>query len=178
MKKHYLLVAMVMLAACDRANAVLDVAQRAARDVQRDTDAALQGRVSVIDGDTLELHGQRIRLFGVDAPESSQRCQDIAGRPWRCGTQAARELDEFIDARTVTCTARDHDRYRRTVATCTVGGQDIGEWMVREGWAVAYTDFSSRYVPAQARASAARRGIHAGTFQAPSEYRRAHRRHR
>lgn len=66
----------------------------------------LAGRVSVIDDDTLELHGQRIRLFGIDAPEAGQACWTASGEAWRCGSAAA----------------RDPDRYDRIVAVCEVGG--------------------------------------------------------
>src|SRR4029450_10000064 len=89
----------------------------------------LTGRASVIDGDTIEIHGQRIRLFGIDAPESRQTCE-AAGQTWRCGQQAALALAEFIDQRTVTCGKRDTDRYGRIVAVCRAGIEDIGAFMV------------------------------------------------
>ncbi len=53
--------------------------------------AAVTGIASVIDGDTLEIHGQRIRLHGIDAPESRQLCF-IDGKPWQCGKDAANAL--------------------------------------------------------------------------------------
>ena len=99
--------------------------------------ATVVGVASVIDGDTIEIHGQRIRLYGIDAPEASQPC-DLNGKAWRCGRASANALAEYIGRRTVTCEPRDRDRYGRLVAACIVGGENLSARMVREGWAVAY----------------------------------------
>ncbi len=102
--------------------------------------AALAGEVTgipmIIDGDTLEIHGQRIRLHGIDAPESRQICR-LDGKPWQCGKDAANALADKIGRRTVACEELDRDRYRRIVAKCTVAGEDLGEWMVSQGLALA-----------------------------------------
>src|ERR1700729_1263680 len=82
----------------------------------------LAGHASVIDGDTLEIHGTRIRLWGIDAPESSQLCRGEDSMPYRCGAKAANELDAFIAKRPVSCIPISLDQYGRTVATCSVGG--------------------------------------------------------
>ena len=131
----------------------------------------LQGRVSVIDGDTLELHGQRIRIFGIDAPESGQRCARADGSTWRCGRNAALALDDLVQGRTVTCRARDKDRWSRVVAVCRVGQLDLGRWMVERGLATAYRRYSLDYATAEDAARSARRGIWAGTFDSPESWR-------
>lgn len=74
---------------------------------------ALMGHPSVVDGDTNEVHGVRIRLYGIDAPEARQLCQDAAGHDYRCGQKAALALADHIDGGTVSCDQRDVDRYGR-----------------------------------------------------------------
>jgi endonuclease YncB( thermonuclease family) len=93
-----------------------------------DAVAEIAGRASVIDGDTIEIGGQRIRLHGIDAPESAQLC-DLNGHAYRCGQQAALALADKFGEKTVRCAEKDVDRYGRTVAVCFVGGEDINRWM-------------------------------------------------
>jgi endonuclease YncB( thermonuclease family) len=109
------------------------------------TDTA--GIATVLDGDTIEIHGQRIRLHGIDAPESGQSCFDTAGQNWRCGQQAALALQELIGRRSVTCDKRDVDQYGRIVGRCLVGELDINEWLVAQGLALAYRHYSRDYTP-------------------------------
>lgn len=134
--------------------------------------AEISGTASVIDGDTLDIHRTRVRLHGVDAPESAQTCKDGTGKDYRCGQQAALKLSDFINRRPVTCSSRDTDRYGRTVGVCKVGAVDLNEWLVREGWAVAYRQYSMEYVAAEQEAKAAKRGIWVGAFEMPSEFRK------
>lgn len=133
------------------------------------------GVASIIDGDTLEIHGQRIRLHAVDAPESRQTCQRANGSSWRCGAEAARALDAFVGRATVSCTRKDVDRYGRLVARCSARGQDLGAWMVREGWAVAYRRYGKAYVGEEDAARQARRGLWSGRFDMPWDWRRGSR---
>ncbi len=90
----------------------------------------------MIDGDTIEVHGQRIRLHGIDAPESRQLCRQD-GKPWQCGKDAANALADKIARRPVTCEDLGRDRYKRIIATCAVAGEDLGAWMVANGLALA-----------------------------------------
>jgi len=132
----------------------------------------LVGQPSVIDGDTLEIHGTRIRLWGIDAPESTQLCRGEDSLRYRCGAKSANDLDTFIARRLVSCQARDLDRYGRTVATCLVGVIDLGDWLVRNGFALDWPQYSKgRYADAQREAEHGGRGIWAGSYVEPWLYR-------
>ncbi len=136
--------------------------------------ADVTGPARVIDGDTLEVQGQRIRLHGIDAPETRQLCR-LDGKPWQCGEDATNALTEKIARQPVTCEDLGRDRYKRIIARCTVAGEDIGTWMVSEGLALAYRRYSLDYVDQEADAQAARRGIWASEFVKPWEWRRGKR---
>jgi endonuclease YncB( thermonuclease family) len=132
----------------------------------------LTGQASVIDGDTLEIHGTRIRLWGVDAPESSQFCRGEDSLQYRCGAKAANDLDAFIARRPVNCLPISLDRYGRTVATCSVAGADLGNWLVRNGLALDWPQYSKRkHDAAQHEADRAGRGMWAGSYVEPWLYR-------
>jgi endonuclease YncB( thermonuclease family) len=134
--------------------------------------ADLTGQASVIDGDTLEIHGTRIRPWGIDAPESRQLCRDDDSLPYRCGANAANDLDAFIARRPVSCVPVTLDRYGRTVATCSVDGIDLADWLVRNGFALDWPRYSrGKYDPAQHEAEHAQRGMWAGGYVEPWLYR-------
>jgi len=134
----------------------------------------LVGAASIIDGDTIEIRGARIRLNGIDAPESAQLCRDVIGKQYRCGQKAALALADFLDAhQPVSCVEVDRDRFRRMVAVCIAGGIDIGEWMVRQGHALDWRRYSAGfYSHAQREAMSAKRGVWAGSFSAPWKWRK------
>lgn len=132
----------------------------------------ITGLASVIDGDTIEIHGQRIRLFGIDAPESSQRC-NTDGESWQCGQKAAIALDDLINGKTVKCIVKDTDRYGRSVCKCYQGTIDINGYLARQGWAVAYRDYSLDYVNQEEYAQANKLGIWNSEFEMPWDYRRS-----
>lgn len=135
----------------------------------------IAGRASVIDGDTLDLHGERIRILDIDAPESRQTCTGADGAQWRCGQQAALALSDWIGAQTVTCDTTKKDRYKRHPARCTVAGVDVAEWLAVNGWVVPYRDCKCEAVrDAAEQARAQRRGIWSGTFQMPWDWRKDH----
>ena len=128
----------------------------------------LNGQASIIDGDTLEIHGTRIRLWGIDAPESSQLCRGEDSVQYRCGAKAANELDAFIERRPVDCSPVSLDQYRRTVAVCSIDGVDLGEWLVRNGLALDWPTYSKgKYDTVQRDAEHAGRGIWEGSYVEP-----------
>jgi len=129
------------------------------------------GQASVIDGDTIEIHGQRIRLEGIDAPESNQVCEAQGKRDVRCGQQAALFLADMIGRQTVYCSQTGTDRYRRVLADCEVAGRNIGDAMVRSGHALAYRRYSTRHVAAEDAARAAKAGMWRYDFLPPWEWR-------
>lgn len=134
---------------------------------------SLTGAARVIDGDTLVVNGVHIRLYGIDAPEQDQPCNDAQGFPYRCGLIATGKMQTLLSDRTVTCQPLDVDRYGRTVAACSASGVDLGDFMVRSGWAVDYTryDADGRYKEAEDEARAAHRGIFQGPFMQPEQWR-------
>lgn len=132
--------------------------------------ADMTGRASVIDGDTLEIRGERIRLWGIDAPESDQICS-IAGKAYRCGQQAALALDELAGGKTVSCQEKYTDKFNRTVAECFVSEININAAMVRTGQAVAASRYSRDFLDEQNTAKATKAGLWAGKFQMPWNYR-------
>jgi endonuclease YncB( thermonuclease family) len=131
--------------------------------------------LSISDGDSFRMGGERYRLQDIDAPELHQMCKDAGGREWACGRRAREELRKLL-ARGVTCTPITRDRFGRVVATCIADGRDVGEAMVRGGWAMAYRGrgFPGRYAGAESEAQAHRRGIWAGSFEQPRQWRDGH----
>ncbi|MBL0770024.1 thermonuclease family protein [Sphingopyxis sp. DHUNG17] len=132
----------------------------------------VSGPARVVDGDSLDFGGIAVRIYGIDAPELAQGCER-SGQSWPCGREAAAKLAELVARGSVACEQRDYDDHGRVVSTCRVGSTDLGEAMVNAGLAVAFTQFSTQYVGAEARARDARVGLWAGSFQMPADYRAA-----
>ena len=136
---------------------------------------AISGRATVIDGDTIEVRNTRIRLHGIDAPESGQDCRRPNRRAWACGAEASAALEQYLGRASVRC-APNGTHGNRTIAVCFKGNEDINGWLVANGWAVASRRFSLDYVPAEDQARAAQRGIWNGSFVMPWDWRAGQRR--
>jgi endonuclease YncB( thermonuclease family) len=128
----------------------------------------LSGRGTVVDGDTLRLGGERVRLLNLDAPERAQICTDAAGAQWACGEAARSYLRRLLASGDITCTPTGRDRYERLLARCSGAGSDLGGQVVGAGLAVP----DGGYGAEAAAARAAKAGIWAGPFTAPAQWRR------
>ena len=138
----------------------------------------LTGLARIIDGDTLDLGETRIRLRGIDALESDQRCTRRGGGSYDCGKQARDALVGLIGGADVTCVPDGSETYGRVVATCSVprrngnGSLDLNGAMVRTGFAFDCPRFSKgAYAGEEAAAKAARSGAWSGRFEYPWEFR-------
>ena len=149
-----------------------DVRDRVGVPMARASRSTVSGSARVVDGDTLDVGAVRVRLHGVDAPESRQSCV-AGGRRWACGERATRALAGRLGGRTVACEERD--RYGRIVAVCRDGGEDVNAWMVSHGWALAYRRYSRDYVGEETAARDARLGMWRGDFVPPWDWRRGER---
>ncbi|WP_316979778.1 thermonuclease family protein [Shumkonia mesophila] len=129
----------------------------------------------VTGGDTLKVEGERIRLFGVDAPESGQACTRADGRSWPCGAEASAALKRLVAEAggQVSCIIEVRDAGGWAVSTCEAGGLDLGAAMVRSGLALAGRQYSARYAALEAEAKHRGAGLWAGSFEAPWDWRRA-----
>lgn len=134
-------------------------------------DGIVSGPARVIDGDTIDIAGTRIRLEGIDAPEAGQTCQTSQGATWDCGTAATDEMVAMTRARPVDCHASGLDKYGRILATCYVAGVDVNAEMVRRGYAWAFVRYSKQYVALEAVARQAARGIWQGPAVPAWDYR-------
>src|SRR5262249_18156777 len=129
----------------------------------------------VIDGDTLAINGEHIRLHGIDAPEREQVCFMPGGAPYACGRIATAQLRREIEGTRLACVAHYRDPYHRPVASCTANGRDGGDAMVRSGWALDVPLYShGKYAAAETEAREAKRGLWVGEFEAPWRWRQQH----
>jgi len=136
--------------------------------------ADLSGTALIVDGDTITISGNKIRLSGIDTPEQNQACRR-AGITWRCGYKATETLRNWTYTKEVRCIGDTKDRYGRLIANCFVDGYNVNARLVYEGLALAYRKYSKQYVPEEDKARAAKRGMWAGEFVAPWDWRKGKR---
>ena len=129
------------------------------------------GNARIIDGDTIHINSNKIRLHGIDAPEIKQTCK-IDSETWYCGEQSTKELKKLINNEEVECITNDIDIYKRYVAICSVNQININQWMVKRGWAIAYRYYSTDYIIEEKYARDNKLGIWKSEFLKPYAYRR------
>ncbi|MEP4554592.1 MAG: thermonuclease family protein [Tateyamaria sp.] len=133
--------------------------------------ADIMGVVHVIDADTIDVGEIRIRLHAIDAPEQDQNCTTEHGVAFACGAWATDQVVARFAGQYAKCSATDIDKYGRTVATCDVGGVDMGREIVSLGWAFAYRRYGMDYDLDEVTADAADRGLHGFHVQSPAQFR-------
>jgi endonuclease YncB( thermonuclease family) len=131
----------------------------------------LIGTPRIVDGDTVEISGTKIRLQGVDTPETDQVCFTASGARDACGVRARDALMARFGDKPWTCTITGTDRYSRSLGGCTAGGEDVQRWLVREGLALSFVRYAHTYDADEAAARENKAGLWAGCFVAPWEWR-------
>lgn len=131
----------------------------------------LTGIPRIVDGDTVAINGTKVRLQGIDAPETEQFCLDDKGQPAECGKGVRDRLIEKSAGRPWTCKVSGQDVYSRSLARCYVGGEDIQKWLVRSGLALSYKHYSHDYDADEQAAREAHAGLWSGAFIAPWDWR-------
>lgn len=135
---------------------------------------AMVGRVQVLDSNTLAMNGHQIRFWGVDVPELAQPCSRD-GRPWRCGAEAMRALNEYINTHLVACYDKGLDANNQILGQCFIGQIDLNGWLARNGWAFSYRRVTAMYESRESMARFQRLGIWRDSgVEAPWEWRKAH----
>lgn len=115
----------------------------------------VSGVASVIDGDTIEIHGRSVRLSGFDSPERGSFCGQV-----NVYQRAALALSDFVGTRTVTCDITGRDRYGRATGRCRLGSVDLGDYLVGLGWARDWPQYSNgQYADEEAQARSNQLGI-------------------
>ncbi|MGI9356051.1 MAG: thermonuclease family protein [Rhizobiaceae bacterium] len=133
-------------------------------------ETVISGNPVVVDGDSLEINRERLRLWGIDAPEFNQMCEREGAR-WKCGRESRLALRRLVRSGTVACRAIDIDKYDRWLVECEVDGRSINEAMVGQGWALAY----GGYYDVEESARKLEIGIWSGGFERPKQWRDAQR---
>ena len=139
------------------------------------------GKAYVTDGDTIKINDQKIRLFGIDAPETKQFCKEVYlsflifnfKRDYKCGEKSTNALKKKIQGKNIRCLVQNNkDRYRRNIGICYLKKQDINSWLVKNGYAIAYRRYSKKYVPDEDFAKENKLGLWQGKFMNPEKWRK------
>ena len=129
------------------------------------------GVPKIIDGDSININSNKIRLYGIDAPEIKQNCI-FQKKKWNCGKQSSDELKKLISNRIVKCIVKNIDKYNRYVAICLINEVNINSNMVKKGWAIAYRYYSLDYIIEEMHARDNKLGIWRGEFEIPYIFRK------
>ena len=143
----------------------------------------ISGIPKVVDGDTVHIDNYKFRLEGIDAPEMRQQCKKESFKisffigltfykDYSCGRVSKEKLITKIDTTEIKCISSSKDRYKRNIATCYKGKTNLNQWMVRNGFAIAYRRYSKTYVPDEEFAKENKLGLWKGKFMEPEKWRK------
>jgi endonuclease YncB( thermonuclease family) len=130
----------------------------------------IKGKAKIIDGDTIHIGINKIRLHGIDAPEINQSCI-YNDEEWQCGKESRLSLKELINNQIVVCESKSVDKYKRFIAICFANRMNLNKMMVKQGWAIAYKYYSLDYVNEENIARSKKIGIWKGIFEEPYKFR-------
>ena len=143
----------------------------------------ISGMPKIVDGDTVHINDKKFRLEGIDAPEMRQQCKKESFKislfigftfykDYSCGRVSKEKLITKIDTTEIKCISSSKDRYKRYIATCFKGNTNLNQWMVRNGFAIAYRRYSKKYVPDEVFAKENKLGLWQGKFMEPEKWRK------
>tara|TARA_Y100000768_G_scaffold53959_1_gene35583 strand:- start:120 stop:602 length:483 start_codon:yes stop_codon:yes gene_type:complete len=128
--------------------------------------------VIVVDGDTIKFNNKKIRLHGIDTPEIKQICKNNKDENYKCGIKAKLVLINLINKHEIKCLINGKDRYKRLIGTCFIKDLNINSWLVKNGWALAYRKYSSKYTDEEDWAKNNLKGLWQGEFLEPWKWRK------
>ena len=132
---------------------------------------SITGKAKVIDGDTIHIDKNKIRLHGIDAPERNQNCL-YNNQEWACGKESTSALKKLINNQLINCKIKSIDRYNRYVAICFANKINLNKLMVKKGWATSYKYYSMDFILEEESARLNKEGIWRGTLEDPYEFRK------
>ena len=151
--------------------------------VSKGTAEEISGIPKIIDGDTVHINNYKFRLEGIDAPEMKQQCKKESFKisstigfsfykDYNCGQVSKAKLKAKINRSKIKCIITSKDRYKRYIATCFKGETNLNQWMVRNGYAIAYRRYSKKYVSDEDFAKEKKLGLWQGKFMIPEKWRK------
>ena len=143
----------------------------------------ISGVPKIVDGDTVHINDNKFRLEGIDAPEMRQQCKKVSlkisfiigftfYKDYSCGKVSKEKLINKISGSEIKCIFTTKDRYKRYIATCYKEKTNLNQWMVRNGYAIAYRRYSEKYVPDEDFAKENKLGLWQGKFMNPEKWRK------
>ncbi len=148
--------------------------------LQNSQSEIISGSATVIDADTIKINDNKIRLFGIDAPEKKQLCEKnfltisflSFKKKYPCGEISTKKLKKLINKNIIKCHIKGKDRYQRKLAICFRNKLNINSWLVRNGYAVSYQKYSKKYLSEEIEAKKDKKGIWQGKFEMPWDWRK------